>query len=81
MKLTILAPNMTQLENGKFTILFSYNTPVAAINTDTGVAFKTNEFHSRTTNAHISKWASKHGFTNYRNIASVSQTEIEGMAS
>lgn len=76
--------NMTELTNGKFVILFSYNTPVAAINTDTKQVYRTNHFFSKTTSTHINKWfkmiTNNHiaGLVAF-NPHMVSQTELESM--
>lgn len=55
MKLKVLAPNMTQIDNGKYRVLFSYETPVAAFDSS-GTAFKTSQKFSATTSKHISKF-------------------------
>lgn len=79
MKLTAIASNMTELTNGKFVVLFSYNTPVASFNTDTGRWFQTNTHFSKTTSAHITKWYKHHGRDFRTPTYMVSQTEIEAM--
>ena len=69
MRLKPLAPNMTELTvsiaafRGETKILFSYETPVAAINLSPEFfekfgfsAIKTNELWSTTTQRHINKW-------------------------
>ena len=48
--------NMTQLTNGKFLVLFSYNMPVAVIDTDIKKVYRTDKFWSKTTSTHINKW-------------------------
>jgi len=61
MKLAPIASNMTQLElTDGTTILFSYTTPVAAQIPGFGY-IRTEEFFSRTTNKHISKWIMANG--------------------
>ena len=58
MNLRTIAPNMTELSiNSVGTVLFSYNTPVAARTPD-GI-FKTEKFWSTTTSKHINKWGAK----------------------
>ena len=47
---------MTQLTNGKFLVLFSYNMPVAVIDTTIKKVYKTDKFWSKTTSTHINKW-------------------------
>ena len=56
MNINKIAANMTELcfKNGN-TILFSYNTPVAAFLSGKGYV-RTEKFHSATTSGHISKW-------------------------
>lgn len=54
MKVKQLAANMTELEHKGWTILFSYETPVAAINS--GELFVTDKKWSVTTSRHIGKW-------------------------
>jgi hypothetical protein len=55
MKLKVLGSNMTQVEVGKYRVLFSYETPVAAFDSS-GKAFKTSQKFSSTTSKHISKF-------------------------
>ena len=54
MKIKPLASNMTELETGRASILFSYETPVAGWD-DEG-AFKTSTHYSATTTRHINKY-------------------------
>lgn len=56
MNLTPLAANMTEVETGKYRVLFSYKTPVAYKILGLSVFYKTNKYWSRTTTRHISKW-------------------------
>ena len=63
MKLTVIGSNQTQLELNKTKILFSYQTPVAALNLtpeffeEHGASMiKTSTKHSRTTQRHINQW-------------------------
>ncbi len=56
MKLRPLAKNMTVLEKGDTSVLFSYSTPVAAcIN---GKYYRTDSKWSATTSRHIDQWLS-----------------------
>jgi len=64
MKLKPLASNMTEVEVGDFTILFSYQTPVACHEAGVGVS-QTEHKWSATTTRHINKWMNTHGFVNY----------------
>jgi len=54
MYLRKLGDNETEVSLGTGTVLFSYETPVAA-NVD-GKFYKTDEFFSVTTSRHINKW-------------------------
>ena len=55
MKLKNIGANETEIDLGLATVLFSYNTPVAA-RLDNGALVKTNYKHSQTTTRHINKW-------------------------
>ena len=55
MKLKPIASNMTELEIGGVTVLFSYQTPVAA-QTEDGFYCRTDKRWSVTTSRHINKW-------------------------
>ena len=57
MKLKQIASNMTELQIGDITMLFSYSTPVAGY--DDGGAFRTTERYSVTTTKHINKYLGK----------------------
>ena len=55
MKLNNLGNNKAELvTNSGSTVLFSYNTPVAALHE--GNYYRTNEFYSVTTSKHINQW-------------------------
>lgn len=54
MRLQHIGSNQTQVEIGESTILFSYNTPVAA--NKGGKFYRTAERHSVTTSKHINAW-------------------------
>jgi hypothetical protein len=55
MQLKQIGSNMTELSvPGNFSVLFSYETPVAGW--DGNGPFKTEEFYSRTTTKHINKY-------------------------
>lgn len=56
MNLRPLGPNQTEIQAGRYEILFSYRTPVAYRNTESGKWYKTSKFWSRTTTRHINKW-------------------------
>jgi hypothetical protein len=61
MKLNPLASNMTEIEIGNKTVLFSYKTPVAYHEAGIGYA-KTNKYWSVTTSRHINKRLKLNGF-------------------
>ena len=56
MMLHNLSNNMVEVETEKFTVLFSYNTPVACKSKVDSKAFKTSRKWSVTTSKHVSKW-------------------------
>jgi hypothetical protein len=56
MNLKPIASNMTEVELGQITVLFSYETPVAYRVKATNEYYKTNKYWSRTTSKHINKW-------------------------
>ena len=56
MRLTKIGSNKTELHTGSVTILYSYDTPVAASNWSTGERFRTEKKHSVTTTKHINSW-------------------------
>lgn len=55
MKLKQVGSNMSEVEMGNKTILFSYSTPVAYHEEGEGY-FKTSTKYSKTTSKHINKW-------------------------
>jgi len=54
MKLRNIGSNMTELDLGGCTVLFSYSTPVAGMGDD-GL-WRTDKYYSPTTTRHINKW-------------------------
>ncbi len=54
MKLNFIGKNMTVLHVGNASILFSYETPVAA--KFAGIYYRTNEKCTKTITSHINKW-------------------------
>ena len=54
-----LGANMTELEHGDLTVLYSYSTPVALL-APSGL-YRTSTHHSNTTSKHIGKWFQHHG--------------------
>lgn len=60
MKLHHIGSNVTTIEVGDATILFSYDTPVAAHIVGRGF-LRTSEHYSATTSRHINKWLRKEG--------------------
>lgn len=55
MKLRTLGANRTEIECNGHTVLFSYNTPVAANLADGGLV-RTSQRYSVTTSKHINQW-------------------------
>ena len=56
MKLKPIGSNKAELETDNMTVLFSYSTPVACLDRDTGEYYRTQEKHSSTTTKHINSW-------------------------
>ena len=56
MKFEKISANVTKIYLKDWTILYSYNTPVAAVHTPTWKFYRTEEFHSVTTSKHINQW-------------------------
>jgi hypothetical protein len=76
MKIKPAGSNMTELETSDgTTVLFSYTTPVAAFMPGAGF-IRTEEFFSRTTSKHITKWINKNGSPE-STVTEVSQEMIE----
>ena len=61
MKLNIIASNMTELHTDDAVILFSYETPVAALRKSDHEYLRTDLFWSQTTSRHINKWGARDG--------------------
>lgn len=80
MKLTPLKSNMTEVEIGDKTILFSYKTPVAYHQAGVGYA-KTNKYWSVTTSKHINQWLKMNGFDASRGdgLREVEQEELDNL--
>jgi len=55
MKIKNLGSNKTEVVTGKWTVFFSYRTPVAAFHQTDGY-FRTTEKFSVTTSKHINQW-------------------------
>ena len=55
MKLNQIASNMAEAVFDRYTVLFSYSTPVAAYHANGGY-FVTEQKFSQTTSKHINKW-------------------------
>jgi len=77
MNLKPLASNMTEVETGKYRILFSYKTPVAYKILGLSVVYKTKQNWSRTTTRHINKWLSS--FQYNAPIVEVEQSAIDDL--
>lgn len=61
MKLKPIKSNMTELEIGDKTILFSYKTPVAVIFENSNEVWKTEQHYSATTSRHVNQWLKANG--------------------
>lgn len=80
MKLNPIALNMTEVEIGNKTVLFSYQTPVAYHEAGIGYA-KTSRYWSATTSRHINKWLKLNGFDASRGdgLREVDQETLDGL--
>ena len=80
MKLTPIRANMTEVELGDKTILFSYQTPVAYHEAGIGYA-KTSKRWSNTTSRHINQWLELNGYDASRGdgLREVSQEELDNL--
>lgn len=80
MRISPIASNMTEIEIGNKTILFSYKTPVAFHEAGVGYA-KTNKHWSVTTSRHINKWLKLNGYSKERGdgLREVGQSELDAM--
>lgn len=78
MKLNPIGSNMTEVELGDKTILFSYKTPVAYHQAGIGYA-KTSKHWSVTTSRHINKWLKLSGYDASRGdgLREVEQAELD----
>lgn len=74
MKLKSIAKNQTEVTTNNFTVLFSYEAPVAFLNICK--AGKTNEFYSQTTTKHINAFFKRYGI-DAEKIEQVPQSEID----
>ena len=61
MKIKNIGSNMTEVESGGYTVLFSYETPVACHSTEEMKFLKTSKKWSATTTRHINKFMARHG--------------------
>lgn len=80
MKLNPIASNMTEVEIGDKTVLFSYKTPVAYHEAGIGYT-KTNKHWSVTTSRHINKWLKLSGYDANRGdgLREVDQEVLDGL--
>lgn len=77
MKLTSLGANITEIETGTNTILFSYKTPVAFKDIN-GNVFVTEKRWSVTTSKHIGKWLAQWNLKR-KDVGEVSQEKLDAM--
>ena len=61
MKMNKIGSNMTEVESNGYTVLFSYETPVACHSTEEMKFFRTSKKWSNTTTRHINKFMKRHG--------------------
>ena len=78
LKLRQLASNMTEVEIGPYSILFSYQTPVAGHSPAMG-HFKTSTKYSSTTTRHINKYFAKEWGVVGGTVREVDQSIIDGL--
>lgn len=80
MKLNPIGSNMTEVEFGNKTVLFSYKTPVAYHEAGIGYA-KTSKHWSVTTSRHINKWLKLNGYDASRGdgLREVDQETLDGL--
>lgn len=80
MKINPIRANMTEIENGDLTILFSYKTPVAYHRAGVGYA-KTNKHWSATTSRHINQWLLLKGYNKEHGdgLREVDQLELDNL--
>lgn len=76
MNLTPIRNNMNELETSDLKVLFSYRTPVAFVNKETGIFYKTSKKWSRTTSRHISQWLAEFPYSR-GNVHEVDQETID----
>jgi hypothetical protein len=78
MKLTPIKANMTEIEIGDKTILFSYKTPVAYY--ENGKAYQTSKKWSVTTSRHINQWLKSIGEETIKeSINYIEQSELDNL--
>ena len=75
MKIKPIASNLTELHTDDAVILFSYETPVAALRKADHEYLRTDQFWSQTTSRHINKWLQG------VKAETVPQAELEGLTS
>jgi hypothetical protein len=82
MKLNPIKSNMTEIELGEYTVLFSYKTPVAYHLAGVGYA-KTRKHWSVTTSRHINQWLKLNGYSQERGdgLTEVDQDVLDNLAS
>lgn len=73
-----IGSNMTEVEHGDLTVLYSYETPVAFLATQGG--FVTEKKWSVTTSKHIAKFFDRHGYDR-RGAHKISQEDLEAIVS
>ena len=76
MNLNPIKANMTELDTKDLTILFSYKTPVAFVNKETSIFYRTSKKWSQTTTRHINAWLKEFPYAR-NNTHEISQETID----
>lgn len=76
MKLNNLGEHQNELIYDTTTVLISYSTPVAYIDHNTGIAYKTKQKWSVTTSKHINKWLNSYSA---ETVNLIEQSELDGL--
>lgn len=76
MELTPIKSNCTELKLNDYIVLFSYKTPVAFFDRQSGEYYKTSKKWSRTTSKHINQWIFD---KDAENVKEVSQDVLDSL--
>jgi hypothetical protein len=78
MNLKPRSKNATELVLNKYRILYSYSTPVVAINRETKKVMVTNQFYSSTTSKHINAYLKETSTENYETVDQIVLDKLAG---